>query len=277
MELIRKKILLENYIDRNDYSPTYGSLTATSFYVNVMLTQNIDDMAMFTDAMYIPLDIGASIGKGVDYSILINKLNASGFTFPFMTGAIPTNMPTNVNPYTRVVGKNVSDYYFYTNNVITGITDSRVEDVRSYNNLTKYDLNFDTNSEVYTNYLGQTVNGVDRVTMLGTGLTYVFAAGKNDPDIGTINQKNGLVFNELSGATLSKFSFSGEGWNMTNISLSALTKEEYLFGIISRPEVKNDVFIDRGIVTVFDRHLKLSEITNITQLARYGDGYYNII
>ena len=57
---------------------------------------------------------------------------------------------------------------------------------------------------------------------------------------------------------------------------SALTKEEYLFGIISKPEVKSDLFIDRGITTIFEKHLKLSEITNINELSRYGRGYFNV-
>jgi hypothetical protein len=56
-----------------------------------------------------------------------------------------------------------------------------------------------------------------------------------------------------------------------------LTKEEYLFGIISPPEVQSDVFIDRGITTIFEKHLKLSEITNLDELARYGKGFYNLI
>jgi hypothetical protein len=58
--------------------------------------------------------------------------------------------------------------------------------------------------------------------------------------------------------------------------LSALTKEEYLFGVTSQPEVQSDVFIDRGINSVFEKHLKLSEITNIDELQRYGNGFFNL-
>jgi hypothetical protein len=58
--------------------------------------------------------------------------------------------------------------------------------------------------------------------------------------------------------------------------LSALTKEEYLFGIISPPEVQSDVFIDRGATSVLDMHLRLSEIGNISELTRYGNGFYKL-
>ena len=68
----------------------------------------------------------------------------------------------------------------------------------------------------------------------------------------------------------------GNVFSQTNTSLSAITKEEFLLGIISRPEVENDVFIDRGVVPVLDYHLRLSEIKNLGQLQQYGNGYYNI-
>ena len=60
------------------------------------------------------------------------------------------------------------------------------------------------------------------------------------------------------------------------MSLSAITKEEYLFGIISQPEVRSDVFIDRTITSITDLHLRLSEIRNLDSLIRYGNGFYNI-
>jgi hypothetical protein len=195
-----------------------------------------------------------------------------------MTGAVPIGIPQNVNPITRVIGKNASDYYYTDNSLVTGTTESREDDVRSYNNLTKYDLNFNTNSEVYVNYVGNPIDGVDRVTSLNpTAFTYVFGADVNDPNIGTVNQNDGLLFIQESGLTSSLFSYHSQGWNETNLSLSAITKEEYLFGIISKPEVESDVFIDRGIVTIYDKHLKMSEITNLGELTRYNRGYYNII
>jgi len=274
MEYIKRKILLENSIDRGNNSPTYGVLTATSFYINVMLTQNIDDMGMFTNVEYLPnLE---NNNTPVNYDILTQKLLASGFTFPFMSGILPQVTPIDQSYDIRLTGKTVSDYYNFTDKIITGETESRAQDVRSYSALDPYRLNFDVNSETYVNYSGGTVDGVDRVTKLGTAFTYVFGADKNDINIGTENQKNGLLYTDFSGANTT-ISYIGEGWNETNITLSALTKEEYLFGIISKPEVESDVFIDRGITTIFEKHLKMSEITNLDELSRYGRGYFNLI
>lgn len=272
MELIKRKILLEDSTDRNYNSPTYGQVTATSFYVSVMLTQNVDDMGMFTDIVYLPDFVGQN--TSVDYSVLTTKLSASGFTFPFMNGIVPQQI-TDFGPDTRYVGAKPSDFY-KVGGIVTAYTESRIEDVRAYSNNDQYKLNFDVETETYTNFSGASVNGVSRVTSLGDPMTYVFMADKNDPNIGQVNQKNGLVFNDFDVDELTTVSFRSQGWNQTNTSLSAITKEEYLFGIISKPEVKSDVFIDRGITTIFEKHLKLSEIRTLDELQRYGGGYFNV-
>ena len=274
MEVIKRKILLENSIDRTNPA-TWGTLTATTFYINIMLTQNIDDMGLFTDMTYIPL--GDSSGNPPDYTILIDKLNASGYTFNFMTGATVT-----------ALSKIASDYYVFGNLPLTGATDSKIEDVRSYDTAQPFKVGFNTGAEVYINYSGGSINGVNRVTSISDPRIYVFDTLDN-PNIGTNNQIYGSQYLDYSGETrqvlidgvlttipLTTFRYIGEGWNETNVSLSASTKEEYLFGIISPPEVQSDVFIDRGITTVMDKHLKMSEIKSLDALSSYGNGFYKL-
>ena len=274
MEIIKTKISLETNTDRNYNSPTYGQVTASTYYVSIMLTQNIDDMGMFTDMIYLPNF--PNNYTAVDYTVLTNKLLISGITFPFMSGQLPDFSQTNINPQTRVTGKTDSDYYDFTNKIVSGFTDSRAEDVQSYDKNQPYKLGFDMASETYTNYTGGTVNGVSRVTSTNpSAFTYVFDVDKNDANIGTKNQKDGLLFIDDQNSN-AYMSYIGQGWNETNTSLSALTKEEYLLGIISRPEIESDVFIDRGIVTIYEKHLKMSEITNLAQLSRYGGRYFNL-
>lgn len=274
MEIIKTKISLETNTDRNYNSSTYGQVTASTYYVSIMLTQNIDDMGMFTDMIYLPNF--PNNYTAVDYTVLTNKLLISGITFPFMSGQLPAFSQTNINPQTRVTGKTDSDYYDFTNKIVSGFTDSRAEDVQSYDKNQPYKLGFDMASETYTNYTGGTVSGVSRVTSTNpSAFTYVFDVDKNDANIGTKNQKDGLLF--IDGQNSNAYmSYIGQGWNETNTSLSALTKEEYLLGIISRPEIESDVFIDRGIVTIYEKHLKMSEITNLAQLSRYGGRYFNL-
>lgn len=287
MEVIKRKIFLEDSIDRTYGSATWGSVTASTFYLKVLLTQNMDDMGLFIDEHFIPAD--KNYGP-VDYTILKQKLQSLGYNFPFMTGAQaqPITNVTGTDKYTlRLTGANESDYYVFGNLPITGNTDSKIEDVRSYDSNNPYRINFNTATETYTNYNNITVLGVDRIKSMGEPKIYVFDT-ENDANLGTDNQITGIQYKDYSGTTritvngltkivpLTTFRFIGEGWNETNTSLSALTKEEYLFGIISPPEVESDVFIDRGATSVLDMHLRLSEIGNLSELTKYGNGFYKI-
>jgi hypothetical protein len=287
MEIIKRKILLEDSIDRGNGSDKWGTITASTFYLNILLTQNIDDMGLFTDSEFISQD---KENTSVDYGVLISKLNTLGYSFPFMLGAVPqtlTNLYGTDKLTVRLPNSNESDYYIFGNLPITGKTDSKIEDVKSYKSNDQFRINFNTATETYENYNGLTVMGVDRIKSMGEPKIYVFDT-ENDVNLGTINQTTGIQYMDYSGNTeiningvlefipLNTFRFIGEGWNKTNVSLSALTKEEYLFGIISPPEVQSDVFIDRGSTSVLDMHLKLSEIGNISELTRYGNGYYKL-
>ena len=289
MEVIKRQISLEESTDRGDNSPTYGVMTADSFYIKVMINQNIDDMGLFTDMEFVPsIDL---VSSPPDYTLLIDKLSASGITFPFMSGITPSAMTglTETDEVTlRFTGKTYIDYFFYTNNKVTGATDSKIVNVKSYSMALPYRIGFDIGKSTYINYSGGTILGVDRVHLLGEPNIYVFDTA-NDINLGTSNQVSGLLYKDYTGTTrnisiegksvtipLTTVEYIGEGFNETNVSLSALTKEEYLFGIISKPEVQSDVFIDRGATTVMEMHLKLSEIKNLSQLDRYGNGFYNL-
>lgn len=289
MEVVKRKILLENSIDRSFNSPNWGTITASTFYINVFLTQSIDDMGLFTDIEYFSADTANP--TPVDYTILTTKLLSSGYTFPFMVNLFvyPTTGLTETDLVTlRLPSESESSFYNYMNLPITGSTDSKIEDLRSYDELNRYRIGFDMETETYINYENLTVNGISRILSNSEPKTYVFDT-ENDSLMGTPNQVYGLQYIDYSANTqnilidnvivpnqLANFRFIGEGQNETNVSLSALTKEEYLFGIISTPEVKNDVFIDRGVTSVMDMHLRLSEIKNLGQLSRYGNGFYNL-
>jgi hypothetical protein len=288
METIKRKILLENSIDRSN-SKTWGTLSASTFYINIMLTQNVDDMGLFIDSEFIKKE---SVNTPVDYTILKTKLSALGYSFPFMLGTQEQSIIPLLNKkdkkILRLPNKVENDYYNYGNLVLTGSTDSKLEDVRSYAKDNPFRVLFDTKTDSYTNYKGDMINGVDRIKQKGEPTTYVFDT-PNDSDLGTPTQKHGLQYMDYTGSTrsvmiednlenipLTNFRYRTQGWNETNTSLSALSKEEYLFGIISPPEVESDVFIDRGATSVTDLHLRFSEIKNLDQLSRYGNKLYKI-
>lgn len=288
MEVIKRKIILERSTDRST-KKNWGSLTATTFYINILLTQTIDDIGLMTDFENDLIPYGSGVPN---YTVLTDKLNDASFSFPFMGGAQTPFFNTVTAPMKlwkvlRFPQYDKTNYYNYTKSVITGLTESRIEDVRTYDIAIPFKVGFDMNKGFYENYENNTILGVDRLISDGNPKRYVFDAS-DDSTIGTDNQTTGLYFEDYTGKTAviidgvrtnlvkTKVRYVGEGFNETNISLSPIIKEEYLFGKIFPPEVQNDVFIERGINNVFDKHLKLSEIRNIKGLERYGNGFFKV-
>ena len=56
-----------------------------------------------------------------------------------------------------------------------------------------------------------------------------------------------------------------------------LIREEYRLGIAAQESVKGDIYIDRGINSAFEKHLKLGEVTSLEALENYGNGYFKIM
>jgi hypothetical protein len=171
---------------------------------------------------------------------------------------------------------------------IIGVTDSKLDKVKSYDAEEPYKVDLNIREETYKNYKGDWINGVDRVISVdGDEIKYTFGA-TSDINIGTSAQTSGILFvdnpkdglnpnnAETNENMTTSIQYMGEGWNYRNTSISPQIQEEYLIGIISPPEVESDVFIDRGVVSVLDKHLRLSEIESLDHLERYGNGFYNI-
>lgn len=247
MEVIKKVISLEQGRARGEGS-LYGTLTATSFFFKIQFTQDVDDMGMFSDYSFIP-------------TATLNRDLTMGEKFLRLSGA-------------------EASHWYESGGGISGFTDSKVEGLRSYNPLNPFIVDFDIERENYFNFQGTPINGVSRVTNIsGDTVTYTYDA-KNDLNIGTSNQTTGILYKEninsiTDDVTLMKY--QSEGWNSTNSQLSAIIKEEYLMGITTFPEIENDVFIDRGVITVMESHLRMSEVESLDHLIRYGNGFYNVV
>lgn len=247
MEVIKKVISLEQGRSRAS-DASFGTLTATSFFFKIQFTQDVDDMGMFTDYAFQP-------------AMTLNRDLTMEEKFLRLPGA--------------------EAFHWYENGgQITGFTDSKIEGLRSYNPSNPYVVNFDIERENYNNFSGTPINGVSRITNVsGDVITYTYDA-KNDLNIGTLGQTTGILYEEdITSATddVTLMRYQAEGWNMTNTQLSAIVKEEYLMGITTYPEIENDVFIDRGVVTVMESHLRMSEVESLDHLLRYGNGFYNVV
>ena len=59
--------------------------------------------------------------------------------------------------------------------------------------------------------------------------------------------------------------------------IQPIIMEEYRFGIAAPESVKSNIYIDRGINSAFEKHLKLGEVTSLESMLQYGNGYFKIM
>lgn len=293
MEIIKRKILLENFISRTSGS-TYGTITATTININIPIYQEIKDLGMVSGMSYIPKD-----GSNIDYSILISKLNnqstINNRTFNFVTNPDANFVVTDsvYSPDTRYIDKALS-YYFKTGTDVSGYTEDRLENVYSYGFTGDDRLipNRNVTIDNYINYEDIEIEGVTRVISNNqlNPVIYTEDGSLSDDNIGKTvapYQENGLLFETTTGRTrtvsdgsiidLTTMYYKGQGLNNTNVELSAFTREEYLLYITQEPKVESDVFIERGATSVLPSHTQLAEINTLEQLENFGNGFYKLI
>lgn len=240
MEAIRRTILREDFINRKE-GEGYGKIQYPYLYLNIFLTQTIDDMGLFTDFPVI---------EATEPSGDINSI-VHGLRPPFQ-----------------------KKKWFKAGSKIEAETDSKIDNLRGYKQENRYKVGFDNNKETYLDFNKQEINGVSRITHKDENSMIYVVDARNDGYIGSEHQRTGLRYIDQDGTTIVEY--QAQGINDTNSSLSAISKEEYLMGIISMGEIENDVFIDRGELSVTEPHLRLSEIETLDHLEKYGNGYFNV-
>lgn len=265
LDLNTKQLILQN---AEDVEKNWGKFKHDTIYLNLFLTQNIDDMGIFTDVDF--------VDQPASYQLLFDKFSA--FTTPtpsFLLFSGSTSDPS-IRYIARFSGYTASNY-FASNGLVSGLTDSKLYSVTSYSSGTPYiiGLNFSDDPNYYT---GINSIGVDNYGYSIDALsTNVFGSGLQYK---TYNF-NRLVYNstvdQYFNIPYTTFQYNSEGWNNSNTSLSALTKEEIYFGVVFSPKIDNNVFIDRGSTGVFTNQSRLSSILSVGLLEIYGNKYYNLI
>lgn len=237
--------------DNGNYVLTpFGQKIENTIDVDLFLTQNVDDMGIFTDHEFV-----------VSNNTLTNK--PQGF---------------NSFEYGRLPG--APQYFYYYNNVtVTGNTDDGyLNQVRS----NRVDSN---NNPIYVPYLNTSndttniFNGVISEDLEKT--IYKIGASPSDilnTGVGFTTYKNKFVkTKDEYGKNLSYFKTDFEinngGWGINNVSLSAITKKEEYLGVVFPPEVDSVVFINRGVADIFERHSLLSELKTTNDIDTNRGGF----
>jgi hypothetical protein len=237
--------------DNGNYVLTsYGQKIENTIDVDLFITQNVDDMGIFTDKSFI------------------------------FTGNTLTVKPSGYNSfeYGRLPGVPVG-FYYSDNVVVTGNTDDGyLNQVRSY----RLDSN---NNPIYVPFLNtsdDTTNEFNGV-ILDDPEKIIYKIGASPSDIqntgvGFTTYKNQFVnTKDEYGKNLSYFKTDFEikngGWDSNNVSLSAIFKKEEYLGIVFPPEVESVVFINRGVADIFERHSLLSELKTTNDIDTNRGGF----
>ena len=254
MDIIKKVVCLENLRSKSN-SHNYNVIVEPYLYFNIHLTQNIDEIGIYED-----------------------------FSFIKYTGN--DNETNNVEGENKFIlkGRNngdVSNYFSNNINYITGTTDSKLTDLQCYRG-DLYKEGFDLSKETGTDYQHSGVTFVNRVININssggtiTNIDYVFGGDKNNLDDGVTIDKNGIFYTDDYVNENTTIKYNGQGINVTNTSLNAIVKQDFLLGIIEPPRIENNIEIDRGIVQCTYRHLVMGEIKNMEDLVMHGNGFFKI-
>ena len=219
--------------------------------INVYLKQNYDDLGLFTDLNFVP-KLQMETTKPIDFN-------------PMVDGRIP-GYPVN---------------FYYTGPITsTGITlDSQLKAMSSLRidpqtNLPIYKDGLNVSQDkknIFSGVISQNPQeikykiGADINDINNTGVEYITYTNK------FIKFKNEFGDSNLGNKTM--FTTNNGGWGQYNLSLSALVKEEELLGIVFKPEIISDVFINRGVADIFERHAILSELKTTQDIDTMRGGY----
>lgn len=142
--------------------------------------------------------------------------------------------------------------------LITGFTDSRLNEVSTYSKTSKYQIGY----KGVTNVLYDDENKPTLVEYIINGINYKTSIGKPlFPDTDLFFQTETVYYFEANGLTQKEVN---------------LIKNEVEIGVSEKPKIESDIFIERQSTSVFERHLRLGDIGSLDQLETYKNGYYNI-
>lgn len=148
---------------------------------------------------------------------------------------------------------------------ITGITDSRLFEVKTYDKNQPYQVGYkgvtniiyDQNNE--PEIIEYTINDINYTTSI-YGSLY---PGRD------LNLGDNIIFKSDT-----TYSFESDGLDELEINV---LKQEAEMGISEKPKIESDIFIERQETSVFEKHLRMGEIYSLDQLEEYKNGvYYNI-
>lgn len=90
-------------------------------------------------------------------------------------------------------------------------------------------------------------------------------------------QEDRAPINDVEGNINRDTLFFTKKLSFQNFIEEKIIKNEKFVGLVGTPNVTSDVFMERDYNSVFEKHQRLSEINNLSELTVYRNGYFNVI
>lgn len=167
--------------------------------------------------------------------------------------------------------------------VVTGITQHRLDYIKSYDPLNPYIVGVNGVDTITHNSLGE----ISKIKYVIGDITYVTEfvgdikiSGNTIPpnlnDNDTIRSYRPIetsVRNERRIVYPTTFSYTTQPIIEEEYFIF---KEDVKMGVVFPPKVQDEIFIERQRVSVFETHSRLSEINSLEDLIEYRNGFYNV-
>jgi hypothetical protein len=252
---------VNNYLALSNYSIDWGDGSNTS-------TVNIKENTQVHTYSQVPQD----------YSIKMTQNNIWGtteiikkITLPF-TGVTVDNQLGTVT-FTQQGGK-WSGIPINYNYIFTGDSNSNLS---SY-----YSSNYTQVPFIVSGFTNSKLNSLKRWGPQSFTVGYVINLGKES--IGYVDE----ITSEYTSYTINNISYfdfnngktiyfvNSSGFTSNNLIISGLTKNELLLDFVFDPEIRSDVYVERGKYSGYEQLQRLGEVDNMGDLVRYGYGFFKI-
>lgn len=81
----------------------------------------------------------------------------------------------------------------------------------------------------------------------------------------------------IGGSGIADTTYEIDGFSFDQFTENRIVKKEELVGLIDKPITESELFIERDEFAIFERHQRISEISNLADLINYRNGYYEIV
>jgi hypothetical protein len=145
--------------------------------------------------------------------------------------------------------------------MITGVTKSRITELKLYGNWSSFPPLFNSDYCIGTPVIsnGQIFGSITNAE-IGSFTAYTIQ------NVDYVDYQNGTtIFFEKS-----------EGLTENNLTAEPITKDEFLMNVFDQPQIQSNVYVERGKVSAYEVIQRMGEVDNLGDMVNYGYGFFKV-